>query len=54
VCNKTFTEQSNLKRHERIHNGKWPFCSDVCYKALHLKHELKKDVPVDSEMSSKS
>jgi hypothetical protein len=41
VCNKTFTEQNDLKTHQCIHSGHRPFSCDVCKKSFSQQGHLK-------------
>jgi uncharacterized Zn-finger protein len=29
VCNKSFSQQGSLKKHQRMHDGEWPFSCDM-------------------------
>jgi KRAB domain-containing zinc finger protein len=41
VCSKSFSWQSTVKTHQRIHSGEWPFRCDVCNKSFNQHSTLK-------------
>ncbi|XP_044727062.1 zinc finger protein 184-like [Chrysoperla carnea] len=40
ICNRTFTYQHSLVRHERIHSGEKPFSCDICNKKFSQQHHF--------------
>jgi KRAB domain-containing zinc finger protein len=41
VCNKTFSDKSNQKVHQRLHTGERPYRCDVCIKTFKKMQNLK-------------
>ena len=61
VCEKRFTQASNLKRHMRIHTNERPYECDVCEKAFresgHLKTHMRihtKEKPYECDVCDKA
>jgi KRAB domain-containing zinc finger protein len=42
VCNKSFSVQINLKKHQRIHRGEWPLGCDVYNKSFSQQTSMKR------------
>ena len=42
VCNKSFCDKKNLKKHQRLHTGERPFFCGVCSKPYSDQRNLKK------------
>ena len=41
ICEKSFNRKYNLKKHERIHTGEFPFECQTCKKKFNQKHQLQ-------------